>query len=359
LQGSGLFSDVKYEMKEDANGQILLDISVTEEPTGEISAGAGFGTTGAVISGSLNEKNFLGKGINLNSSINLGTENVFGKIIYTDPDYKNSGNSLSSKLSIEKNYFESTGYENKLIELSFSTRYEIYENIFFNPGISSDFDSVTANSGASELIKSREGDFFTSKLFYNIDKDTRNRNFNPTDGYVVGIGQGLSFLLSDIPYLSNSVFASYYNEYSKNFVGSAKAQIRSINAFDKNIKFSDRLYVGQNNIRGFANRGIGPVLDGDFIGGNYSYYSNLSSTFPNGLPDKWNAITNIFFDVANVWGVDYTDSVSDNDTIRSSIGIGFSWVSPLGPISFTYAEPISKSSSDKVEQFNFKIGSAF
>ena len=140
--------------------------------------------------------------------------------------------------------------------------------------------------------------------------------------------------------------------------GSFKSKINSINGFSKDVKFSDRLFVSENNLRGFANRGIGPKIDGDFIGGNYSFYANFSSTFPNGLPDKWNARTNVFFDVANVWGVD-DDSTDDSNKIRSSLGLGFSWTSPLGPISVTYAEPISKHEKDDLEQFNFKIGSAF
>ena len=79
---------------------------------------------------------------------------------------------------------------------------------------------------------------------------------------------------------------------------------------------------------------------------------------PNGLPEKWNAITNIFLDTANLWGVD-DNSTDDSNKLRSSIGVGFSWISPLGPIGVTYAEPLSKKSTDDVEQFNFKIGTVF
>ena len=76
------------------------------------------------------------------------------------------------------------------------------------------------------------------------------------------------------------------------------------------------------------------------------------------MPEKWNATTNIFFDAANVWGVD-DNSTNDSNKLRTSIGLGLSWVSPLGPISITYAEPISKENTDDIEQFNFKIGTAF
>jgi len=179
----------------------------------------------------------------------------------------------------------------------------------------------------------------------------------PTEGYTIGVGQGLS-LLSDIPYINNRIFGSYYHEYLENVIGSVKYKVESINGFNKDIKYSDRLSVNSNNLRGFADRGIGPKIDNDFIGGNYSFYTSFSSTLPNGLPEKWNAITNIFLDTANVWGVD-DNSTSDSNKLRSSIGLGLSWISPLGPISITYAEAITKESTDDVEQFNFKIGSAF
>ena len=111
-------------------------------------------------------------------------------------------------------------------------------------------------------------------------------------------------------------------------------------------------------MRGFAFRGIGPRIDGDFIGGNYSFITNFSTTVPNGLPDSWNASSNIFFDVGNVWGADL-QGVSDNDKLRSSVGLGFTWSSPMGPISISYAEALSSSSTDKLERFNFKLGGVF
>ena len=357
LKGNGLFSDVKYEYTDEENNKINIKITVIEKPTGEIAAGAGAGTNGATISGSFNENNFLGKGIKLNSMLNLGTEKIFGKISYSNPDFDNSGNSFNSTFFIENNDFKNASYSNKVIGLNFSTNYEIYDKVFLNPGMGFDYDTVSANDDASQLIKSREGDYYTSKIFYNLSKNTKNREFQTTDGYVVGAGQGFS-ILSDSPYINNRFFGSYYNEYKDGFVVSFKSKLETINGINDDIKFSDRLYVNSNNLRGFSNRGIGPKISGDFIGGNYSYYGNISSTFPNGLPEKWNAITNVFFDTANVWGVE-DNSTDESNKIRSSVGLGLSWVSPIGPIAITYAEPVTKNSTDDLEQFNFKIGSAF
>ena len=352
-----IFKNVKYKIDDSDSNKVNLEINVEEQPTGEISAGAGASNDGATLSGGIKEKNFLGKGILLDGNLNLGTQQILGSISYSNPDFNNSGNNLNTSLYIKNDDYTNSGYESKKIGTSISTNYEIYDKVFLNPGIAIDFDSVSANTDASDLIKKRAGDYTTSKVFYNISKNTTNRYFQPTEGYRLGIGQGFS-ILSDIPYINNRIFGSFYHEYLDNFVGSIKYKIESINGFNDDIKFSDRLTVSSDNLRGFANRGIGPKLGTDYIGGNYSYYSSLSSTIPNGLPEKWNALTNVFLDTANLWGVD-DNSTSDSNKIRTSIGLGLSWISPIGPISITYAEPITKSNTDELEKFSFKIGSAF
>ena len=359
LKGKGIFKNVSWKIENNDNNQDNpnISINVEEQPTGEIAAGAGGGTNGLAISGTLKEKNFNGKGILLNSSLSIGTQRILGNISYSNPDFDDTGNKFDGAFFINENYFENASFENKQIGSSIGITYEVFEKLFFNPGLSIDFDSVTANNDASALVKRSEGDFFTSKIYYNAFKNTKNKDFQATSGYTVGFGQGFSFL-SDIPYVNNKFFGSYYDEFANDFIGSIRYKIESITSFDKDIKYSDRLFVNSNNIRGFSDRGIGPKIDNDFIGGNYSYYTTLSSTFPNGLPEKWNALTNVFFDMANVWGTD-DKSIDDSNKLRSSAGIGLSWLSPLGPLSFTYAIPITKMSSDDVENFNFTIGSAF
>ena len=124
------------------------------------------------------------------------------------------------------------------------------------------------------------------------------------------------------------------------------------------INLADRIFLTDSEARGFEYRGIGPRVSGDFIGGNYAYSTTFSTTVPNGLPETWKASTNMFVDVANVWGSDFS-GVSDSNTIRSSIGVGLSWFSPIGPIAFSYAEPITKNSLDNVRKFSFKLGGVF
>ena len=67
----------------------------------------------------------------------------------------------------------------------------------------------------------------------------------------------------------------------------------------------------------------------------------------------------MFLDVANIWGVDYDSSLDDGSNFRSSVGVGVDWMTPIGPLNFTFAQPITKEPSDKTETFRFNIGTTF
>ena len=360
LKALQFFKKVNIETLDvDNSKNININISIEEMPTGEIAAGAGYGTTGGSISFTIKEKNLLGKGIESDVSMNLGTQQVIGKIALSDPDFTDNGNSLRGSFSVSKFNYDNAGYENKVIASSISTTYEALKDVYLESGFSADIDYIDAETGASSIILSRDGNYQTTKVFYNIYNDRRNRKFQPTSGHIFGFGQGLATFTSDIPYLSNTIFGSVYREFAEDYVGTIKYKIKSINSFgDKEIKLSDRIFLSDSELRGFANRSVGPKVSGEFIGGNYSYSTNFSTTVPNGLPEKWGTKANIFLDVANVWGADFSGALESNK-IRSSVGLGFEWVSPAGPLSFTYAQPISKDSEDSVKNFSFQLGGTF
>ncbi|MBL61462.1 MAG: outer membrane protein assembly factor BamA [Candidatus Pelagibacter sp.] len=359
LRNTGIFSNIKPKTINAGKEKVDVVIDVEEQPTGSISAGIGIGSSESSIGGELKEKNLFGKGIASNVNARFGTQKITGSINFAVPDFQNSGNTVGGSLYALTTDFSNAGYESKVIGGSVFTEYSLYEDIFFKYGLSIDLDRIDTNDSASTLYKSREGDYVTYKTFYNINNDRRNRRFKPSEGYRTGFGQSLAFPGSDITYLSNNLYGSYYNQVSKDYIINLKAGVETINSLsNEDIKLSDRKFLSNKKIRGFESYGIGPKDGDDHIGGNYSAYSSIGSTFPNPFPEKWNADSIIFLDVANVWGVDY-DSSKDSDKIRSSIGIGLDWTSPLGPLSFTYAEPLSSASGDKKESFSFQIGSSF
>lgn len=360
LKSLGFFKNVsifKEDLKNSQNSN--LTVKVEENATGEISAGAGVSNSDASISFLLREKNFLGKGINTNANVTFGTERVIGSLGFSNPDFNETGNTLNNRIFVTSTYYDNAAYKSKAIGDNLSLSYEIFQNISLETGLGISFDSIDTDTTASNLIRSRDGSYLTNKVFYNVNNDQRDRKFQTKNGYTFGFGQSLAYFGSDIPYLSNNISGSFYNEFSQEFIGTIKYRVKSINSINSNdIMLSDRIFLSNSELRGFKHRSVGPMVDNEYIGGNYSYSTNFSTSFPNGLPDKWNTNSSLFLDVANVWGVDF-DGPEDSSKIRSSIGIGVSWVSPVGPISFTLAEAISKDSRDEVETFNFQLGGTF
>ena len=362
IKSKQLFSKVEYKI-EDSDKKNFKDLNlfVKEQPTGNISAGVGYGTNGGLLEASVNERNFLGQGINLNFTGRLSADVIRGEISYTDPNYINSNKELSVSLFSEVDDYQNSGYQNKRAGSRFATKYEIYEDIFFRPNFGLQFDKLEVTGSASSLLRSRQGDFITTSLGYNFSYDQRDSKFNPTSGSLIYFDQNIATFFSDIPTVQTGIGATFYTELlSDKFIGSAKARLANVVAFnDKDVKLSDRIFASSSDLRGFEQRGVGPVDSGDHIGGNNLATLSLKSTFPNPIPESLRATTFLFFDMGNVWGADYSNTISDSSKLRTSTGIALDLMSPIGPLSFTYSIPLSKASTDKEQSFLFNIGSSF
>jgi outer membrane protein insertion porin family len=362
VKSKQLFSKVDYKI-EDSDKKNFKDLNlfVKEQPTGNISAGIGYGSNGGLFEASINERNFLGQGINLNFTGRLSTETIRGDLSYVDPNYNNSNKELAASLFSEIDDYTNSGYQNKKIGTRLGTKYEIYEDIFFRPNLGVQFDKLEVTGNSSSLLRSRQGDFITTSLGYNFLYDQRDSKFNPTSGSLIYFDQNIATFFSDIPTVQTGVGATVYKElFSDKFIGSAKARLANVTAFnDKDVKLSDRIFSSPTDLRGFEQRGVGPVDSGDHIGGNNLATLSLKSTFPNPIPENLRAVTFLFFDMGNVWGADYSNAISDSSKLRTSTGIALDLMSPIGPLSFTYSIPLSKASTDKEQNFLFNIGSSF
>jgi outer membrane protein insertion porin family len=362
IKSKQLFSKVEYKIEESEKKNFKdLNLFVKEQPTGNVSAGVGYGTNGGLFEASINERNFLGQGINLNFTGRLSTDVVRGEISYVDPNYINSNKELAASLFSEVDDYQNSGYQNKRAGTRFATKYEIYEDVFFRPNLGLQFDKLEVTGSASSLLRSRQGDFITTSLGYNFSYDQRDSKFNPTSGSLIYFDQNIATFFSDIPTVQTGIGATFYTElFSDKFIGSAKAKLANVVAFnDKDVKLSDRIFASSNDLRGFEQRGVGPVDSGDHIGGNNLATLSLKSTFPNPIPESLRATTFLFFDMGNVWGADYSNTISDSSKLRTSTGIALDLMSPIGPLSFTYSIPLSKASTDKEQSFLFNIGSSF
>jgi outer membrane protein insertion porin family len=136
--------------------------------------------------------------------------------------------------------------------------------------------------------------------------------------------------------------------------------IKAVNSItDDDVRVSKRLYVPSSRLRGFETGAVGPKDGSDYVGGNYLATFNTSSTVPFVLQTLESMDLKVFLDVGNVWGVDYSSAIDDSNKIRSSSGVALEILSPIGPLSFSFAEAITKASTDKTETFRFQLGTTF
>lgn len=360
IKNLGIFKDVSLQYDTNSSiEEIDLTIEVEEQPTGSISAGFGVGSAGAALSTNLNERNLFGTGTKADINLSAGSEKLTGSVNIVIPDFKNTDNDLGFNIFAINTEYENTGYDSKKIGIDLSTQYQIFEDIYFNPGIGLNLDDITVKSTASELYKSRAGDYITFRNFYSIISDNRDKIFKTTKGSRKIFKQALTLPPSDVLTIENDLSSSSYYSLTKDYILNYKIGFNLTNSIDdNNIKLSDRNFLSNRKLRGFESFGVGPFDGGEHIGGNYTAYASISSTIPNPLPEKWNANSILFLDTGNVWGVDF-DSSKDSDKIRSSFGIGLEWISPLGPLNFTLSEVLTSASTDKEESFSFQIGSTF
>ncbi len=360
IKARRLFSSVKEKVLDGASkDQKIIEIEVEEQPTGEISAGAGFGTAGGSFGFDITENNWLGKGIKLSSFIAVDATSVKGAIEVKDPNFQYTGNELNYFISSTENDKPDSGFENTIFSSGVGVAFEQFKNIYLSPSLSLTHDDLSVNDTASAALKKQAGTFTDLTFKYGISTDNRDRAFMPTDGYISSFRQSFP-IVADSSSLLNTYSLSMYNALNPDIIGSFKFYASSVIGLnDDDVRISKRIFMPSSRLRGFEAGKVGPKDGADYVGGNYATAVNLETNLPNLLPENTKTDVGLFLDFGNIWGVDYSDSVSDSSKIRSSVGGNIKWSSPLGPMSFILSQNLSKANTDTTQSFNFRLGTTF
>ena len=361
IKGLNFFKDVKSEIIDNKDNEAkIINISVEEKPTGEIMAGAGFGTSGTTTSFGIKENNYLGNGLSIDAKLDLSEESIKGRFLLSNPNYKNSDKSVYTNIqSSETDRLKDFGYKTNKTGFTLGTQFEYYDDFYFGVGINSYYESIETDSTASAQQKKLKGNYFDNFINLNFDYDKRNQKFQPSQGFRNYFSTDLP-IVSETNTLANTFITTNYFEYFDSNILKSSFYFRNSNSITgDNIKLSERLYLPSNRLRGFESGKVGPKDGNDFIGGNYIASLNFSSNVPKILENSQTTDIIIFFDVANVWGVDYDSALDTSDDIKSAIGLGLDWFSPIGPMNFTLSQHLSKGSNDVTESFRFNLGTTF
>jgi len=361
IRSLNIFKSVKSEMLEGSSPATkIININVEEKPTGEISLGAGYGSDGGTVGFSVSENNFIGKGVKLSSSLRLSADTVRGNFTIDNPNFNYSGRALYTNIESTKiDKLDTSGYESSKIGFSVGTKFEEYQDLYFSPIVSVFSEEIDTNNTASAALKKQNGSFFDTKLSYTLDHDLRDKTYKPTGGTRGIFSQSVPLLSDDYAFVNGYTFTKWH-QFENKMISDLGFYVKAVNSLnDEDVKISKRLHIPKNRMRGFESGKIGPVDTLDYIGGNYAMTLNFNSTLPMILPSFENIDFKYFIDVGNLWGVDYSSTIDESNKIRSSTGIAIEWFTPIGPLSFSFAQNITKASADKTESFQFNLGTTF
>ena len=361
IKALNFFKDIKNEVVyNETNNTNIINIEVSEKPTGEIMAGAGFGTSGGSVVFGVKENNYLGTGVVLDALTEISNETFRGNLNIKNPNYKNSDKAVFINLeATETDRLKNFGYKTKKTGFSLGSNFEYYDDLFLGLKVNSYLEKIETDSTASALQQKQKGNYFDNHLSVSFDYDKRNQKFQTTDGFRNYYSLDLP-IISETNTLNNTLIFTDYYEYLNNIILKSSFYFKnSISITGDDIKLSERVYLPSSRLRGFERGKIGPKDGNDFIGGNYAVSLNFSSNIPRIFENSQSTDFNIFLDIGNVWGVDYDNSLENSDDIKSSIGVGIDWFSPVGPMNFSLTQPLTKSSTDITESFRFNLGTTF
>ena len=362
IRNLGFFSDVSVKTKPGSSAdQSIIEIGVEEQSTGSLALGLGYSSIDkSSLSLSLNEKNFLGTGRSVGfSGAFSGTKSDFN-LSLTEPFFLNRNLSASTNIFTNKVEGGSAKTSTKGIGfgLGFKAANDVYHRLTYN--FSEKKTNQTANNASSSTGET-DKKLISSALGYTLGIEKRDNRFDPSDGFFAEISETYSGLGGDVNFLKSVVRGANYRSVSfDRFVLGARAEAGHINGLGEKVTQSNRFFLGGNKVRGFDGAGIGPrdnSSDGA-VGGN-NYYAGSFDVITNvGLNPDLGVRWTLFADYGSAWDTDFPSGVigAKDDNVRKSIGFGLLWDTAIGPLSFYWAEPISKQPYDKLREFQFTIG---
>ena len=359
MKARNIFQDVNSKIIDTPDENLKnIDITVEEKATGEILVGAGVGSEGGTAQFSVSENNFLGKGVKLSTGLRVSEERIRGNFTILNPNFNYSDKVLSTDIFVtDIDKLADSGYKSSNAGFSLGTGFEQYDDLFFRPTFRTTYEELTTNSAASSSLKKQEGSYFTTEIGYTLDLDKRNQRFQTSEGFQSTFIQRIPVISESDTLLNGYTFDTYhsYNDVT----ASLGLYLRAVTGLSDDVRISERVNIPRKRLRGFEAGRVGPVDANDHIGGNYAASLNFQTNLPFLFSSFQSVDLNYFIDAANVWGVDYSNAVGDSSHIRSSTGVGLEWFSPIGPFTFTLAQPITKIDTDQTQSFQFNIGTTF
>ncbi|MES2833949.1 MAG: outer membrane protein assembly factor BamA [Pseudomonadota bacterium] len=382
LRGLGFFKDVTVEeTRGSAPDRSIVNVTVTEQPTGELSVGAGFSSVDSfVVNLGISERNFRGRGQNVVARVEWGSLRQQVDFRFTEPKFL--GRDLRAGFDVFHSRYDLSEYSSydyrstgAGLRLSYplnaytllSTRYFLKSDEIIVPD-----NFCSATGGGAAALCDQIGSFINSSAGYTLLVDRRNDPIRPTRGWTGSIRQDMAGLGGDVNFVKTEADVSAYWGIAPEWIVTASASAGYVTGWGGDpVRINDRFFKGGNSFRGFETAGMGPrdLTSTDALGGNFYAIGTLEVTIPNRLPEEYGIRTSAFIDVGTLGLLDdrYTvnaaglpnANIVDELSLRGSAGVSIHWKSPMGPIRFDLSNVFGKEEFDKTETFRFSTSTQF
>ena len=370
LQKLGYFEEVNIETPAVPGNdeQVDINLSVSERPSGTLMAGIGFSQSqGFLLNASISQDNFLGSGKRISANINNSDVNTIYSFAYTNPYYTLNGISRGLKMFIRETdageanvadytsdvYGASINYGFPISEYNTASLAFGYENTKLNTTANtpqSYLDFISANTDQFDIIRFEAG----------WSHDTRNRALFADRGLYNGISTEVALPGSGLKFYKVNYRSLGYIPLTQKLTFMLKGEIGYGDSYSDTteLPFFERYYAGgSNSVRGYKGNSLGPRIDDNAEGGAFKTVANAELIFPAPFAEDNKSLRlSAFFDIGNVF-----DKVDDFDVneLRYSTGISAIWITPIAPLTFSFAWPLNDRVGDESERFQFTLGSFF
>jgi len=370
-------TDVTTEDVPGTSDQVDVNVKVTEKPTGAVTLGAGYSSTEKVIlSAGINQDNAFGTGTAIGLNASLGKVNQNLTLSNYDPYFTEDGISRYTDLYYRQSkplyYVGDPDYAIKSVgsNIKFGVPYTEVDRVFFGTGIEVFSIYATSNTPIpyQNYVTSYGGQVPGNLQTYNVpltvgwSRDGRDSALIPSDGSLQQLSAEVGTPVGDLTFYR--LYGQYqkYHSFSKGNILSFNGEVGYGEAYgNKPFPITKNYYVGGiGSVRGYAPGSLGPQYYNSIIGayqptgGQSKIVGNVEYTVPvpgSGIDKTLRVFT--FVDGGNAFGENI------NLVLKYSYGLGVSWISPLGPLKFSYGIPYKSAPTDNIQRLQFQVGTAF
>ncbi|MBE6459163.1 MAG: outer membrane protein assembly factor BamA [Alphaproteobacteria bacterium] len=357
------FSKVDIDTVSKDQNKADVNVNVEEKSTGYFNVGIGYSTVnGATVRAGVTENNFRGQGQRLSVDASVSERAQEYDLSFTEPYFLNRRLRAGFDLfRSEEDYQDESSYDssttggrlrlgwNYTDDLSQQFRYTLRQDEITNVG-----------KEASKYIKDEEGEYVDSSIGQTLVYDKRDSAINTKDGYFLSFGNDVSGLGGDEKYAKFDAKAYKYFTLADYYTFKLFMNAGYITGYGgKDVRLSNRYYLGGSTLRGFDVAGIGArdKYTQDALGGNWMVYTGGEVTFPIGL-DELGIKGRTFVDIGALGKPDNFNAadVEYSSSPRVAAGFGFQWLSPMGQIDIDFGFPIVKEDYDETQVFRLNFG---